>query len=69
MTNQERFENLPIVTDDREYKDGWNRAIKRRTTIKELLETWDIGDPEETSEMAQVLRHLRDFVFLVGPVR
>jgi len=33
--------------------------MKRLGTVKELLEIWDIDDPEQDSEMVQVLRLLR----------
>lgn len=55
-----RFEDLPLITDDIEHRDGWQRHTKRLTTVGELLETWDIDDYSESAEMAQVLRHLRE---------
>lgn len=51
------FEDLPIEMDAYEYQDGWKRTVKRSTTIKELLEIWDIN---EDAEIVQVLRHLRN---------
>jgi protein-tyrosine-phosphatase len=57
------FEELPITIDQRLCKeiDGkiWNSDVKKDVTISNLLEVWDIDDPYETSEMAQVLRHLK----------
>ena len=54
------FLDLPITFDDEEVNaDGWRRRIRREGTVRELLEIWDIDDPAEVSEMAQVLRHLR----------
>ena len=56
-----KFEDLPIIFRAVEYgKDGWFKHIERDGTIAELLETWDIDDPEEMDEIAQVLRHLRN---------
>ena len=55
----EKFEDLPIVFDDYEQDGEWRRRVKRQGTIKELLEIWDIDDPHEDTEIAQVLRHLR----------
>ena len=56
-----KFEDLPILLDETEYTSGgWHRTIKKQGTIADLLETWDIDDPDEDSTMAQVLRHLRD---------
>ena len=58
-----KFEDLPIIFDETEYhKDGWKRDVRRQSTISELLKTWDIDDPTENSEMAQVLRHLRRII-------
>lgn len=55
-----KFEDLPILFDIRETKPGgWSRTGKREGTIAELLETWDIDNPYEDSEMAQVLRLLK----------
>lgn len=52
------FEDLPIIFDDVErYADGWERKIKRETSVRELLEIWDIETCD--SAMVQVLRHLR----------
>lgn len=54
------FLDLPIVFDAEEVNsEGWRRRTTRRGTVRELLEIWDIDDESETSEMAQVLRHLR----------
>lgn len=55
----ERFEDLPITFEETEREGEWRRTVKRKGTIKELLDIWDIDDPHEDSEMAQVLRHLR----------
>ena len=52
-------ELLPITFDSVERKEGWSRTIERVGTVGELFEIWDIDNPEETSEMAQVLRLLR----------
>jgi len=55
-----KFEDLPIEIKEYEYnKDGWSRKVKKPGTIADLLEIWPIDDPNEDSEMAQVLRHLR----------
>ena len=56
-----KFEDLPIeLTRTKWYKNGWRKDIKESGTIADLLKVWDIDDPDENSEMAQVLRHLRD---------
>lgn len=55
------FLDLPIAFDEDEVNaDGWRRRVSRQGTVCELLETWNIDDPNETSAMAQVLRHLRN---------
>lgn len=59
MSNDEKFLNLPITFSYMESRGGWTRQMKRLGTVKELLEIWDIDDPEQDSEMAQVLRLLR----------
>lgn len=51
---------LPIVVDDWESDGKWRRQVRRSSNVAELLDTWDINDETETSEMAQVLRHLRN---------
>ena len=54
------FLALPIVFNAEEVNaEGWRRRTTRQGTVAELLEIWDIDDESETSEMAQVLRHLR----------
>jgi len=55
-----KFESLQIISTDWERDGEWTRPIKRTQTIAELCQTWDIDDPSEMSEMAQVLRYLRD---------
>ena len=57
-----KFEDLPIIVQDYEKNGEWTRTVKRQTTIAELLKNWDIDDPNEMTEMAQVLRHLRDYM-------
>ena len=59
MSNDEEFLNLPISFSYTESRGGWTREMKRLGTVRELLEIWDIDDPNEDSEMAQVLRLLR----------
>jgi hypothetical protein len=54
-----KFEELPIEFNDEERDGEWSRPTRRKGTVAELLEIWDINDPSEDSEMAQVLRHLR----------
>lgn len=64
-----RFYNLPIVTYERETKaDGWTRFIKTQKTVKELLDTWDINDKNDTSEMTQVLRHLKNACEIIDTI-
>ena len=56
-----KFEDLPIILDKTEFSDySVIRVIKENGTIADLLKVWDIDDPDEDSEMAQVLRHLRN---------
>lgn len=58
--NSEEFLSLPIMFSDHESMEGgWTRSIKRKGTVAELLDIWDIDSDYEWSEMAQVLRHLR----------
>jgi len=59
-TDLDGWKDLPIEMDDVERKDGWVRHTKRNTTVAELLDTWNIDNESECSEIAQVLRHLRD---------
>jgi hypothetical protein len=54
-----KFEDLPIEFDDEEHNGEWSRPTRRKGTVAELLNIWDIDDPAEDSEMAQVLRYLR----------
>lgn len=61
-SSSEEFLSLPIYFDEEEKSGEWTRKVKRKGTIAELLEVWDIDDESETSEMAQVLRHLRNYV-------
>ena len=57
------FLNLPIVFYSWEVNaEGWRRQTARQGKVSELLEIWDIDDESETSEMAQVLRHLRRII-------
>ena len=53
------FEDLPIITEQYETKDGWHKYVPKDSTISELLEVWDIDDPDEMDEMVQVLRYLK----------
>jgi hypothetical protein len=53
------FEDLPITVGDWVTKGEYRKQIKRDTTIRELLDTWDIDDPAEDTEIAQVMRLLR----------
>jgi hypothetical protein len=55
-----KFESLPIISTEWERNGEWTRPIQRTRTIAELCQTWNIDDPSEMSEMAQVLRYLRD---------
>lgn len=55
----ENFLKLPITFMEKQPMGEWTRDIERQGTVEELLKTWDIDDPTENSEMAQVLRHLR----------
>lgn len=57
-----KFEDLPIIFDEQEVKDGWRRDVQREGTVAELLDIWDIDDPTEDCAMAQVLRHLREAI-------
>jgi hypothetical protein len=59
-----KFEDFPIEFEETEYgKDGWSRSVVRQGTIADLLEIWDIDDPEEGKcAIAQVLRHLRSIL-------
>ena len=55
-----RFEDLPIKISDYEFsQEGWRRPTTRDGTVAELLTTWDIDDPSEQTEIAQVMRYLR----------
>lgn len=56
------FLALPITFDEYEQNGEWRRQVRREGTIAELLEVWDIDNESEVSEMAQVLRHLRNYV-------
>lgn len=61
-----KFEDLPILLYETEYKSGgWHRSVKKQRTIADLLKIWDIDDPDEISEIAQVLRHLRRAIELI----
>ena len=62
MTPEEYFENLPIKTTELIFEEGWNKRIPSWSNIKELLKTWDIDDPKEETEIAQVLRHLKRII-------
>lgn len=58
--NNSAFLDLPITFPELETNEqGWSRTVSRQGMIRELLDSWDIDDPLEDSEMAQVLRHLR----------
>jgi len=54
-----KFEDLPILLEETETKDGWHRSVLKQGAIADLLKIWDIDDPEETCAIVQVLRHLR----------
>jgi hypothetical protein len=54
------FLELPITHYETEWNGEWSRRVAREGTVMDLLNTWDIDDPDERSEIAQVLRHLRD---------
>lgn len=57
------FLALPIDLPETEYlPNGWRRQVVRKATVADLLKIWDIDDPTETCEMAQVLRHLRQIM-------
>jgi hypothetical protein len=56
-----KFLNLPIVLDEIERQPGgWTRTVKKNGSIKDLLVIWNIDNDNDTSEMAQVLRHLKN---------
>jgi hypothetical protein len=57
------FLGLPITHFETEWNGEWSRRVAREGTVWDLLDTWDINDPNERSEIAQVLRHLRDAAF------
>jgi hypothetical protein len=61
------FLDLPITLSSTEWNGEWSRQVERLGTVKDLLATWDIDDPDEQSEMAQVLRHLRTAVAMLNP--
>lgn len=51
------FEDLPIWFHDTETNsEGWRRTIRRKGTMAELLEIWDIddGDVEDMDAIAQL---------------
>ena len=54
------FLELPITHFETEWNGEWSRRVAREGTVRDLLNTWDIDDPDERAEIAQVLRHLRD---------
>ena len=54
------FENLPLELDDIETQGGWTRKVRKLGTVAGLLDTWELDNPDDMSEMAQVLRHLRN---------
>ena len=63
------FYDLPIVTYERERKpDGWSRRVPKTVTIKDILHTWDINDQNDTSELTQVLRHLKNACEISAPL-
>lgn len=58
-----KFEDLPITSDVIERKPGgWHRWVKKEITIKDLIEdaVLALDDPEDQSELTQILRHLRN---------
>lgn len=57
--NCSAFLDLPIVFSDYARQGEWTKTIERHGTVAELLDIWDIDDPLEMSETAQVLRLLR----------
>jgi hypothetical protein len=60
------FLELPITHFATEWNGEWSRQVEREGTVRDLLSTWDIDDPDERSEIAQVLRHLRDAKAIVA---
>lgn len=57
----DRFYNLPIVMNEIETQPGgWTRNIQKNGTVKDLLNIWNIDGEKDMSEMAQVLRHLKN---------
>ena len=61
------FLALPITLRSTEWNGEWSRTVARFGTVSDLLETWDIDDPDEQAEIAQVLRHLRDATIALHP--
>jgi hypothetical protein len=61
------FLGLPVTLYGTEWNGEWSRRVTRFGTVKDLLDTWDIDDPDEQSEIAQVLRHLRDATIALHP--
>jgi len=61
------FLDLPITLTSTEWNGEWSRQVERVGAVKDLLATWDIDDPDEQSEMAQVLRHLRTAIAMLNP--
>jgi len=61
------FLALPITHIETEWNGEWSRRVTREGTVKDLLDTWDIDDPDEQAEIAQVLRHLRDATIALHP--
>jgi hypothetical protein len=66
-TGYRLFLGLPITHVETEWNGEWSRRVTRCGTVKDLLDTWDIDDPNEQSEIAQVLRHLRDATIALHP--
>ena len=66
-TGYRLFLALPITHIETEWNGEWSRRVTRCGTVKDLLDTWDIDDPDEQSEIAQVLRHLRDATIALHP--
>ena len=65
----DRFYNLPIVLNEIERQPGgWTRNIRKNGTVKDLLDTWDINDKNDTSEMTQVLRHLKNACEIIDAI-
>lgn len=54
------FLSLPINFEEMKWEGPHGWKVTRQGKVAELLEIWNIDDENEKSEMAQVLRHLRE---------